>query len=268
MLDASQDAHFAWHTDYPWASINPLFHLHSLVTPYEIAGDLTECPDPSWMGNKTLTLDEALPMMTIEGAYAMFRDEEVGSLIPGKFADMIILSGNPTADLNAIRNIKVWMTMVGGQVRWCAPGHEELCPGSVVTNGSPVSDPIRIRIQLTTTSDWATLTLNSGGTLIDPKVISLSAETTNHGASNNRLSINQTIERASSGGSVEMVIEATLSDAQTAGQLEFLIESGAIGDTTVKFFNYLLDSWVEVSTIVLNETSMTINVPVEKFISP
>ena len=271
MLDASPDAHFAWHTDYPWASINPLFHLHSMVTPNEIAGDLSECPDPSWAGNKTLTLKEALPMMTIEGAYAMFRDQEVGSLIPGKYADMIILSGNPTTDLNAIRNIKVWMTMVGGQVHWCAPSQEKLCPTTLETQESPassLSDPVRIQIQMTTTSDWATLTLKSGGTLLDPKVISYSADATNHGASNNRLSINQAIERASSGGSVEMVVEATLSDAQTARQLEFLIESGAIGDTTVKLFNYLLDSPVEVSTAVLNDTSKTIIVPVEKFISP
>ena len=107
---------------------NPLFHLYSMVTPYEISGDLSECADPSWVGNKTLTLDEALPMMTIEGAYALFRDQEVGSLLPGKYADLIILSGNPAADLNAIRELEVWMTMVGGEVRWCAPGQEVFCP--------------------------------------------------------------------------------------------------------------------------------------------
>jgi predicted amidohydrolase YtcJ len=33
MLDASPNAHFAWHTDYPWSSPNPLYHLYSLVTP-------------------------------------------------------------------------------------------------------------------------------------------------------------------------------------------------------------------------------------------
>ncbi len=153
ILDANPNGHFAWHSDYPWASPNPLIHLYSMVTPYEIAGDLTECADPSWVGNKTLTVDEALRMMTIEGAYAMFREKEVGSLEPGKYADLIILSGNPTTDLNAIRDIKVWMTMVGGQIEWCAAGYEELCPGAVVTEPSPISDPVRIRIQITTTSE-------------------------------------------------------------------------------------------------------------------
>ena len=235
---------------------------------FEIAGDLSECADPSWVGNKTLTLDEALPMMTIEGAYALFREKEVGSLVTGKYADLIILSGNPKTDLKAIKNLQVWMTMVGGHVEWCTPGHEAFCPGSVVSVGSPLSSPLKIRIQVTTTSDWATLTLRSGGKLVDPKVISSSSEATNLGASDNRLSINQTIQRANSGASVELVVDASLTGAQTGGQLEFVIESGAIGDTTVKLFNYLKNSPMEVSTIVLHETSKTFNVPVKNFISP
>ena len=239
MLDASPEAHFAWHTDYPWASSNPLSHLYSLVTQFEIAGDLSECADPSWVGNKTLTLDEALPMMTIEGAYALFRDKEVGSLLPGKYADLIILSGNPKTDLKAIKNLQVWMTMVGGHVEWCAPGHEEFCPGAVESAGSPISTPLKIRIQITTTSDWATLTLRSGGTLMNPKVVSASTDATNHSAGDNRLSINQTIERANSGANVELIVDGDLSNAHTNGQLEFVIESGAIGDTTVKLFKYL-----------------------------
>ena len=127
MVDSSPDAHIAWHSDFPWSSPNPFFHLYSLVTPFEIAGDGTYCADPSGI-SKTLTVDEALPMMTIEGAYIMFRDEEVGSLEPGKYADLIVLSGDPTTILSAVRNIEVWMTMVGGHAEWCAPDHEEFCP--------------------------------------------------------------------------------------------------------------------------------------------
>lgn len=97
------------------------------MTPFEIAGDGTFCADPAGI-SKTLTVDEALPMMTIEGAYIMSRDEEVGSLEPGKYADLIIISGDPTTILSAVRDIEVWMTMVGGQAEWCAPTHEEICP--------------------------------------------------------------------------------------------------------------------------------------------
>lgn len=149
----------------------------------------------------------------------------------------------------------------------CA-GHQELCPGFVMTESSPISDPVRIRIQITTTSDWATLTLKSGGTLINPRIVSASKEATNTGTDGNRFSINQTIARANSGASVELIVDVYLSDAQTDGQLEFVIESGAIGNTTIKLFNYLQDSPVEASTTILNETSKTFSVGVEKFVSP
>jgi hypothetical protein len=53
-----------------------------------------------------------------------------------------------------------------------------------------------------------------------------------------------------------------------SGLLEFFIESGAIGDTTIRLFNYLQDSPVEVTSVVLNDMSKTFTVPVEKFITP
>ena len=90
----SPDAHIAWHSDFPWSSPNPFFHLYSLVTPFEIAGDGTLCADPSGI-SKTLTVDEALPMMTIEGAYIMFRDEEVGSLSQANTLTSLSFPGIP-----------------------------------------------------------------------------------------------------------------------------------------------------------------------------
>ena len=128
MLDAYPDAHIGWHTDFPWSSVNPLNHLYSLVTPFEVAGDLMECSDPEWIGNKTVTLEEALRMMTTGAAYSLFREEEVGSLEPGKYADLIIISGDLSGDPDAIKDYEVLMTMVGGEVGWCAPGAENYCP--------------------------------------------------------------------------------------------------------------------------------------------
>lgn len=267
LFDAGPDVHIGWHADYPWSSQNPFFHLYSLVTPDEIAGDGTECADPPGI-DKTLTVDEALPMMTREGAYIMFRDEEVGSLEPGKYADLIVLSGDPTTDLNAVRNIEVWMTMVGGHAEWCAPNHDELCPRAGVTAGVPISDPVRIQIQLATTSDWATLSLVDGGTIINPQVVSASAEATNQGANDDLLFINQPIERANSGAGVHITVDAYLADAQTNGELQFVVESGAIGDTTVTLFNYLQDSPVEVHTFLLHELRQVFTMPAEEFTSP
>ncbi|MCK4637022.1 MAG: amidohydrolase family protein, partial [Methanomicrobia archaeon] len=57
------------------------------------------------------------------------QEDVIGTLEPGKYADLVILSGNPMAvDPNTIKDLEVWMTMVGGNVEYCAPGQEELCP--------------------------------------------------------------------------------------------------------------------------------------------
>ena len=86
---------------------------------------------PDWLAARTITLRQALPMMTTEVAYALFRETEVGSLEAGKLADLLILSENPTtAEPERINEIGVWMTMVGGRVGQCAQGREALCPGA------------------------------------------------------------------------------------------------------------------------------------------
>jgi predicted amidohydrolase YtcJ len=74
-------------------------------------------------------VEQALQMMTINAAYALFREDEVGSLEVGKYADLIVLSQNPMGvDVEMIRETAVWLTMVGGQTAYCASEHENLCP--------------------------------------------------------------------------------------------------------------------------------------------
>jgi predicted amidohydrolase YtcJ len=67
--------------------------------------------------------------MTMESAYSLFREDEVGSLEPGKFADVIALSADPTAvDPLAIKDIEIQMTMIGGETLYCADGATAICP--------------------------------------------------------------------------------------------------------------------------------------------
>ncbi|MFQ5435935.1 MAG: amidohydrolase family protein, partial [Anaerolineae bacterium] len=128
-LDANPNLPAAWHTDFPYAAINPFLHLYSYVTRQEVDADGTVCLPPDWLAAHRITVDEALPMMTINGAYALFRDEEVGSLKARKYADLIIISDDPTTiDPNDLINIQVQMTMVGGQTAFCAEGQADLCP--------------------------------------------------------------------------------------------------------------------------------------------
>ena len=59
----------------------------------------------------------------------VLREEKVGGLNPGKFADLMALSENPlTVDPDAIRDIDVLMSMVGGRDEHCS--QTDLCPAS------------------------------------------------------------------------------------------------------------------------------------------
>ena len=131
MLDDNPDVHFAWHGDDPWIGpISPLLEMASMVTRVEPDGAGGYCEPPAWMAAKAITVEEVLRMMTTEAAYALFREEEVGSLAPGMYADMIILSGDPTAVTPMdLWDLEVLATMVGGEFvycddqlsPWCAP---------------------------------------------------------------------------------------------------------------------------------------------------
>jgi len=52
--------------------------------------------------------------VTIDAAYQIFQDDNRGSLEPGKYADLVVLSGNPLNDPMAMRDLKVERTVVGG----------------------------------------------------------------------------------------------------------------------------------------------------------
>ena len=130
LLDANPDLPVAWHGDDPFfGRVRPLDDLYSLVTRNGVGEDGQICEAPTWQQQHTITAEEALQMMTINAAYALFREQEVGSLAPDKYADLIILSGNPlTADPDAFPQMNVWLAMVGGRVEFCHPDHQAVCP--------------------------------------------------------------------------------------------------------------------------------------------
>lgn len=131
LIDANPNVHFAWHSDAPAISPlpEPMKNIYGFLTRRQYKDDGTVCKPPAWLADDILTINEVLPMMTSGAAYAIRREKELGSLEPNKLADMIILSDNPTqVDADSILEIKVLMTMVGGQVQFCLPGNSELCP--------------------------------------------------------------------------------------------------------------------------------------------
>jgi hypothetical protein len=57
--------------------------------------------------------------MTYEGAYAVKQEDYIGTVELGKFADLIILTGDPlTVDPNDLWELEVLLTMVGGKIEY------------------------------------------------------------------------------------------------------------------------------------------------------
>ena len=129
ILAASPGIHAAWHSDAPYVGPpDPIAGLYSIVTPYEVGTDSeTICDGPSWLTGRDFTVEQVLQMMTIEGAYAMHREDELGSIEPGKLADLVILSADPMAiPEEELLSVEVVMTMVGGETAFC--GEAAVCP--------------------------------------------------------------------------------------------------------------------------------------------
>jgi predicted amidohydrolase YtcJ len=129
LVDANPGLVIAAKTDTPWMGPpSPLLELYSLTTLREVMEDGSICEPAEWLADRTLTTSEALPMLTINAAYVLFREDEIGSLEPGRLADVIVLSGNPLDNPDGIKDLSVLVTMVGGKTEYCAAGQEALCP--------------------------------------------------------------------------------------------------------------------------------------------
>jgi hypothetical protein len=96
----------------------------------------------------------------------------------------------------------------------------------------------RALIKISSTSDWAIVRLVGGGEWQNPEVVSTSGQD-NSGFEHDGFSLNQTLEAAESGGSVELTAEVFLSGLSPADVLVFEIERGHIGATQVEIMNYL-----------------------------
>jgi hypothetical protein len=68
-----------------------------------------------WGVNQRVSIDEALQIMTLNGAHASHEEAIKGSITAGKLADFVMLSADPHAvAADAIKDIKVLRTVAGG----------------------------------------------------------------------------------------------------------------------------------------------------------
>ena len=69
------------------------------------------------VNRQTISREDALIAHTRKNAYLVFQEDNLGSIQPGKLADLVVLDRDYlTVPADQIRNIKPVMTMVGGRI--------------------------------------------------------------------------------------------------------------------------------------------------------
>ncbi len=104
--------HVQINSDYPVTSLSPFIGIGAAVT-RRTAGGVTLTAE------EAIPVDAALRMMTNGPAYTAGNEKQAGSLTPGTYGDLVILSDDPyTIDPAQLREIRVLTTVVGGIVRF------------------------------------------------------------------------------------------------------------------------------------------------------
>jgi hypothetical protein len=106
LLDAG--IHAAGGSDFDPGPFSPLMGIQGMVTRTGWNGEV-------WGANQRISVDEALRVNTLNGAYATREESIKGSIKAGKLADFVILADDPhSVDTSKIKDIKVVRTVVGG----------------------------------------------------------------------------------------------------------------------------------------------------------
>ena len=114
-------ATLAFSSDWNVAEMDPLVGIYSALTRATLDGS------ESWIPEETVDLATAIRAYTLGGAYACFAEGDRGSITPGKYADLVLLSHDLFAldrpDARRLLEVRAEMTVVGGQIVHVASGH-------------------------------------------------------------------------------------------------------------------------------------------------
>jgi hypothetical protein len=104
----------AFGSDCPVEDLNPFLGIHAAVTRRRPDGS----PGPEgWYPKQRLTVEEAVRAYTLGPAQAVGVGDRLGSLAPGKLADLVILDRDVFAcDPMEIAGTQVLATMIGGRL--------------------------------------------------------------------------------------------------------------------------------------------------------
>lgn len=97
-------AHLAGGSDFPVESPNPFFGLHAAVT----RQSQDDQPEGGWRPGEKLSRDEALSLFTEDAAWAAHQEKALGRLLPGFFADFILVRD----DYFEVGETEIWKNQV------------------------------------------------------------------------------------------------------------------------------------------------------------
>ena len=99
-------------TDTPVEDVDPIMSFYGSVTRKTREGVV-------FVPEQRVTREEGLRAYTLNNAYAAFEEKEKGSLTPGKYADIVVLSKNiMTIPDDDIPTARVDLTILGGKVKY------------------------------------------------------------------------------------------------------------------------------------------------------
>jgi hypothetical protein len=101
-------------SDFSPGPFAPLMGIQGMVT-------RTGWDGKTWGANQRITVDEALRVNTINGAYNSHEEATKGSIMAGKLADFVVLADDPhTVSPEKIKDIQIVKTVVGGATAYGA----------------------------------------------------------------------------------------------------------------------------------------------------
>jgi hypothetical protein len=107
--------HVAGHSDSTVSAADPLLRIQDMVTRKGENGI-------GYGINQRVSVEEAIKVWTLDGAYATFEEHDKGSIESGKLADFAVLRKDPRkVPPDNIKDIVVDATYVGGKNVWQAP---------------------------------------------------------------------------------------------------------------------------------------------------
>lgn len=119
----------AGHSDSTVSAADPLLRIQDMVT--RLGADGRE-----YGVNQRVSVDEAIRVWTLDGAYTTFEENIKGSITPGKLADFVVLRADPRKVApRAIKDIVIDSTWIGGKAVFTAPAD-----GKTMARRTPVID--------------------------------------------------------------------------------------------------------------------------------